>query len=189
RKEQHEQTIILERDLLHASGMHVDQKRDLLERDEGYAQRQNDAQQDQIRAENVIDGAIEKVDVFEVTEERDVEGDAQQQNNPGRELSLLFLADSEQILGGDIVDNYGRRDDEHIERPPPGVERERRQNEPAQRPIARHRTEQEERSHRDRQKCKQKLVRIEQHRRPYSRGSRATYFASLAVSATMAPTF
>src|SRR5882762_11484808 len=89
RKEQHEQAIVLQRERLDAPRMNVDQKRDFLECDERYAQRQNDMSQDQVGAECIVYRGSEEIGVLEIAEKCDIERKAQHKNRQGGMASLL----------------------------------------------------------------------------------------------------
>ena len=56
---------IREREVFDPPGLNVDQEGDLLEGDERDAERQNDVQQNEVRAEDIIDRAVDEVRIFE----------------------------------------------------------------------------------------------------------------------------
>src|SRR6267142_3595092 len=121
REKQHEQPVVAQRERGDAPGVNVDQKRDLLKRDERDSQRKNYLSQGQIRAEHIVDRTPEEVAVLEVSEKRDIENDAHDEH---RQRSLAPTLTSGQPLQGprqDEVDQDGRRNEQYIERPPPGV--------------------------------------------------------------------
>src|SRR5713101_7728020 len=88
-KEQHEQAIFLERKGLDAPRMDVDQERNFLKRNKGYAQGQNYFCQDQIGAKQIVDRASEEVRIFEIPEKRDVERNTQYEDRPGSAAAAL----------------------------------------------------------------------------------------------------
>src|SRR5256885_2810839 len=143
--------------------MDIDQKRDFLERDERYTQRQNDAGQDQVCAEHIIYGRSEEVGIFEIPEKRDIERKAQHENRQGGMAPLLVPNESLKSPRQHEVDQNGRRDEQYIEGSPPRIEEERRKDQPVQRPCAGQGAEQVEAGEGHRQESENKLIGIEQH--------------------------
>src|ERR1700761_8269920 len=137
RKEENEGAIFTKREGLHAPGLDVDQEGDLLEGDERDAERQNDVKQNEVGAESVVDRPIDEVGIFEKAEEGDVEQNADQQHRARETRLVAPLAQPEQVRRQQVVDDDRGPDDEDIERQPPAVEYERRQDEPQRRALAR----------------------------------------------------
>ena len=129
-EEKNEGAIFAKREGFDPPGLNVDQEGDLLEGDERDAERQNDIQQDEIGAKDVIDRAIDEVGVFEEAEEDDIEQEADEQHRPRQAGRVAALAQSQQERRQGIIDDDRGSDDEDVERPPPAVEHQRGQNEP-----------------------------------------------------------
>ena len=124
RKEQDEQTVVLERERLDAPGLYVDQEGDLLKGDEGHAERQDDVRQHEIRAEHVIDRVDQKVGVFEIAEESDIEANSGEEHSPGKTAPSLIGAKPLQQPRQREVDRNRWRDQNDVERSPPRIEDE-----------------------------------------------------------------
>src|SRR6185312_3162545 len=157
--------IFAKGEAFHPPGLNVDQEGDLLEGDEGNAERQDDVQKREVGAEGVVDRAGDEVGVFEEAEIGDVEQKADDEHEPRQAGRVALLAQPEQERGDKIVDDDRRPDDEDVERPPRAIEDERSQDEPQDRPLAGDAAEKKEPDEGRRQKHKQEFMGVEQHGR------------------------
>ena len=85
--------------------LNVDQERDLLEGDERDSERQNDVQQNEIGAEDIIDRAVDEVGIFEEAEKDDIEQDADQQHRLRQTRQIAPLAQPQQDRRQGVVDD------------------------------------------------------------------------------------
>ena len=79
-KEQHERAVVLEGEGLDTPRLHVDQKCDLLESNERYAQRQDNVPKYKIGTKSVIDRTSDEIGILEDTQKHHVEQDPQQED-------------------------------------------------------------------------------------------------------------
>jgi hypothetical protein len=76
REERHEQCVADDVALDLGAAHHIDQIGDLLEGEEGYAERQHDIEEWQRRAGQRVDAVEDEVGVFEIAEQCEIEHDA-----------------------------------------------------------------------------------------------------------------
>src|SRR5258706_466340 len=164
RKEQHEQAILAQRKRRDAPSMDVDEERDFLERYERYAKGKNDLRQDEVGPDEIVGGRRQEVDVLEIAEERDVEGNPEREHQPCRGGSALVRRQAKQPARQDEVDEDRGRDDQHVDRPPPGVKGQGSDDDPAKRQSAGAQPKKEEAREHRREKHEDEFVGVEEHR-------------------------
>src|SRR5215468_5401963 len=104
--------------------MNVDQKRDLLKRYKGYAQRQNYVLQDKVRCKYIIDRSRYEVEVLEIAQKRDIECNTREEHGSCGDAPVFGLAQSQEGPSQNKVDQDRRCDQQEIKGPPPSVKEE-----------------------------------------------------------------
>ncbi len=87
------------------SGLDVDQEGDLLKGDERDAKRQNDVQQNEIGAEDIVDRSGDEVGILEEAEENDIEQDADEQRRLRQTGRIAPLTEPQQERRQGVIDD------------------------------------------------------------------------------------
>jgi hypothetical protein len=149
----------------------IDEVGDLLEGEEGNAERQHDVRQVEVEAGQSLDGAVEEAGVLEPAEQAEVGGDAEGEHQPGRREPAgggsggsAIRAPCGEEAAEVIVADAGAADQEQVDRFPPAVIEERGDHQPAEgRPQESAPAEQQEAQQRERQEEDQEGVGVEDH--------------------------
>jgi hypothetical protein len=126
REEQDEQRIGNERGLGDLLAVGVDQERDLLERDERYAKRQEDLFEACPDVDPGIQIVDEKIEVLEIREGEEVCGDTDGEQTLGGTRGMSVA----QAAADDVVETDRAHEQEHVDGVPEGVERDGCSDEP-----------------------------------------------------------
>jgi len=127
RKEGDEQQEIAQVVLADDAPADIHEISDLREGKKGYAQRKHDLAQDPVGAEHPVDIVDEEIGVFEIAQQQQIHRDAPKQRASRPPTQPYTPAD---LASHPVIEHHGCQDQAHIDRAPPAIEEERRQNQP-----------------------------------------------------------
>ncbi len=152
----------------HRIAVDVDEIRDLREREERDAERQDDRLHAHVRAEERVHVRHQEARILEIAEEGEVGGDRGTQQAEGA-LALLAAAPGDG-LAREVIERDRGHEQRDVAPAPPAVEEQRSGDEPRDRETRAIPREDERPRERDREKQEQERVGIEEHARASARG-------------------